>query len=230
MASLLYAPVIAIWSLVSTARESASGVRLALLLALLGAAVITNTPMTIATDAAATAPTNTPTPAFNVDAERAALVAFYNATGGDNWENNDNWLSDAPLGEWYGVTTDEIGRVTILDLSGNDILPYPIPDPVTGPTGELKGEIPPELGNLTGLESLILLGGELSGKIPSTLGRLSHLKWLLLSDNQLSGEIPPELGQLSKLQVLALSKNQLSGQIPPRIWSTLQPTGAGVVR
>ena len=38
--------------------------------------------------------------------DRAALTALYNATGGANWGNNTNWLSDGPLGEWYGVTTD----------------------------------------------------------------------------------------------------------------------------
>ena len=43
--------------------------------------------------------------------DRDALVALYNATDGDNWTNNTNWLSDEPLGQWYGVTTDENRRV-----------------------------------------------------------------------------------------------------------------------
>ena len=47
--------------------------------------------------------------------DRAALVALYNATGGANWGNNGNWLSNAPMGEWHRVTTDSDGRVT--DLS-----------------------------------------------------------------------------------------------------------------
>ena len=34
---------------------------------------------------------------------RGVLVAIYNATGGANWTNNTNWLSDRPIGEWYGV-------------------------------------------------------------------------------------------------------------------------------
>ncbi len=33
---------------------------------------------------------------------RAALVALYEATDGPNWVNNENWLTDAPLGEWFG--------------------------------------------------------------------------------------------------------------------------------
>ena len=44
------------------------------------------------------------------------IAALYEATGGANWENSNNWLSEAPLGEWYGVTTDAMGRVTALYL------------------------------------------------------------------------------------------------------------------
>ena len=43
--------------------------------------------------------------------DRDILVALYEALGGANWYNNDNWLTDAPLGEWYGVYTDESGNV-----------------------------------------------------------------------------------------------------------------------
>ena len=42
--------------------------------------------------------------------DRAALVAFYNATGGANWTNNTNWLTNVPVGQWYGVTTDASSR------------------------------------------------------------------------------------------------------------------------
>jgi hypothetical protein len=33
--------------------------------------------------------------------------------------NNENWLSDAPIGEWNGVTTDGSGRVIKLSFFGN---------------------------------------------------------------------------------------------------------------
>ena len=45
------------------------------------------------------------------DEDRAALVALYNATGGPNWTQNNNWLSDVPISKWQGVTTDDNGRV-----------------------------------------------------------------------------------------------------------------------
>ena len=30
-------------------------------------------------------------------------MALYDATAGPNWANSDNWLTDNPLGESYGV-------------------------------------------------------------------------------------------------------------------------------
>ena len=43
--------------------------------------------------------------------ERKALIDLYNATDGNNWFHNDNWGSDKPLNEWYGVSVDEKGHV-----------------------------------------------------------------------------------------------------------------------
>ena len=45
-----------------------------------------------------------------VERDRAALVALYNATDGPNWVLRTNWLSDEPLGDWYGINTDIDGR------------------------------------------------------------------------------------------------------------------------
>ena len=48
-------------------------------------------------------PSVSPMPDTASDAARAALAALYAATGGTNWENNTNWLSEKPVGDWYGV-------------------------------------------------------------------------------------------------------------------------------
>ena len=53
---------------------------------------------------------------INVTADRAALVALYNATGGADWTINTNWLTNEPLSEWHRVETDADGRVTALRL------------------------------------------------------------------------------------------------------------------
>ena len=141
------------------------------------------------------------TPAQSPD--RAALVALYNATDGDNWTNNTNWLSDEPLDDWYGVTTDAEGRVTRLTLSSNN----------------LAGTIPSELGTLSNLEDLLLNVNQLTGAIPLELGSLSSLVWLDLRANQLTGAIPAELGSLSNLELLYLSSNDLTGVIPTELGS-----------
>ena len=133
--------------------------------------------------------------------DRAALVVLYNATDGDNWVNTANWLSNEPLGRWYGVTADGNGRVTRLRLGAN----------------RLSGELPEDLGNLESLESLGLPANQLSGGIPAELGNLANLHRLDLDVNQLSGEIPARLGGLASLESLSLIGNQLSGQIPPEL-------------
>ena len=143
---------------------------------------------------------------YNLDSaasDHAALVALYHATNGPNWYNNDNWLSDAPLGEWDGVTTDDNGRVTELDLRRN----------------RLTGAIPAELGSLTNLVVLVLIENQLTGAIPAELGNLANLEGLALSENQLTGAIPAELGNLANLEVLVLSENQLTGAIPAELGS-----------
>ena len=131
--------------------------------------------------------------------DRAALVAFYNATGGPNWTDNSGWLTDPSIDHWYGVTTDDSGRVTELRLIEN----------------QLTGEIPAELGNLTSLTWLVLVRNQLSGEIPTELGNLTNLEALVLHTNQLSGEIPAELGNLTNLTIgMTLGTNQLTGEIP----------------
>ena len=141
--------------------------------------------------------------------DRAALVALYNATDGPNWVDNDGWLTDAPLGEWYGVHTDEDGRVVRLDLSGTWDREAR-EDKVHG----LSGPIPPELGNLANLEALWLYSNHLSGPIPSELGNLASVQWVNLEFNDLSGSIPPELGNLANLRSLQLDGNSLTGSVP----------------
>ena len=152
--------------------------------------------------------------------DRAALVALYEATDGPNWVNSDNWLTDAPLGDWYGVDTNGPGRVIRLALTGrwDSEAQVDIPHGLTGP-------IPPELGSLANLTGLYLGGNALSGPIPPELGSLANLTGLYLGGNALSGPIPPELGSLANLTGLDLGGNQLSGPIPPELGNLANLTG-----
>ena len=167
------------------------------------------------------------TPDGTAVADRAVLVALYNATDGPNWTNNSNWLSDAPIREWRGVSTDDRGRVTELYLSGNalnGIIPSDLGslsklEYLALHANHLRGTIPPELGKLSALRILTLEYNDLNGTIPPELGNLSHLRILSLSDNQLRGTIPSELGKLSELRRLHLQRNGLTGTIPPELGS-----------
>lgn len=160
--------------------------------------------------------------AQSADQDRKALEALYNATGGASWTDGTGWLSDRPVGEWHGVTTDDEGRVTGLRLAGNN-LAGPIP-PALGDLDALQrldlydnsltGEIPAELGKLADLEALNLSGNDLSGPIPAELGNLTNMDELHLSNNGLTGEIPAELGNLTRLRDIYLSGNDLTGCIP----------------
>ncbi|MDE2872413.1 MAG: Ig-like domain-containing protein [Gemmatimonadota bacterium] len=165
---------------------------------------------------------------------REELGKLYDALGGPGWASSENWGTDAPLDEWYGVTTDEDGRITELDLSDNG----------------LEGAIPADIGILETLEVLDLggngvtraapyaprkaddegicafpaypdpgpqLGAGLTGPIPPGLGTLNRLRVLDLGENSLTGSIPAGLGNLESLEILELGWNNLSGPIPPEL-------------
>jgi len=81
--------------------------------------------------------------------------------------------------------------------------------------GGLQGSIPPEIGNLSSIEKIILAnnGFDFTGQIPAEIGRLD-LKYLDLSGNGLTGIIPPSLARNSRLYFLNLNRNQLEGNFP----------------
>jgi Leucine-rich repeat (LRR) protein len=86
-------------------------------------------------------------------------------------------------------------KVTKLDLSGKGLI-----------------TLPPEIGQLTNLQSLYLSNNQLSS-LPPEIGQLTNLGWLDLGSNQLSS-LPPEIVQLTNLQLLGLHNNQLSSLLP----------------
>ena len=162
-----------------------------------------------------------------VATDRAALEAFYDATGGDGWHVRGAWKTDAPLGQWHGITTDASGRVTELWMTDHHetmsgALPAELGNLANLKTlyivsTPLSGAIPAELGNLSNLQSISLQRNQLTGPIPATLGKLTNLKSLILRHNQLTGAIPAALGDLTNLEWLDLSHNRLSGTIPAEL-------------
>ena len=157
--------------------------------------------------------------------DREALEALYHATGGPSWTQSENWLTDAPVREWFGVEVDERNRVRQLALSNNG-LSGSIPEELWDlgalevlvlDRNALSGHIPRKLDGLAKLTDLFLASNELSGPIPAEIGNLRNLRDLSLSANSLTGGIPSELGNLRHLRQLFLSQNDLTGTIPKEL-------------
>ena len=158
-----------------------------------------------------------------LSSDRDILMAFYEATGGDNWTRNDNWGSDRPLSEWYGVTTEMIApatkagepveRVVGLDMGGE----Y---GEITYNGNNLTGTFPAVICGLTELRTLDLYNNELTGELPAELGNLSKLQSLGLLMNDWFGKLPAELGNLKELTYLGISSDYFDEQpLPDWLWT-----------
>ncbi len=130
-------------------------------------------------------------------AECEALVALYNATGGDNWANKTDWLMTTTPCAWYGITcaSEHVTRIS---------LPY----------GKLSGALPSEIGSFVNLQRLNL-GYNALIALPPEIGDLAGLRELDLADNNLTA-LPSEIGSLVELTQLDLSANALLA-LPPEI-------------
>ena len=148
--------------------------------------------------------------------DRQVLDTLYRVTGGENWTDTTNWLSDEPLSEWFGVETNEAGKVTGLSLGSNN----------------LTGSIPAVVAELDDLVTLDLSGNALAGRIPRRLGELQQLRDLLLDGNALEGFLPRNLGYMAGLRYLHIGDNKLSGVVPRKFarleLDTLYAAGSGV--
>ena len=158
--------------------------------------------------------------------ERDALIAIYNAYGGDSWSEQYrlNWCSDLPLDQWAGVGLDDEGHVDRLELH-----------PSYG-----FYEMPEAIGALTYLDTLIYNRGGTSisryisncetlkflciinmiGEIPKELFYCSELRYLFIvgaiGSGGMCGPIPEEIGNLTKLEELFIG-GSVEGIIPSTI-------------
>ena len=106
---------------------------------------------------------------------------------------------------WYGVSTDNAGRVTGLSLEQNG----------------LAGMIPDELGILTALQTLDMSGNSLTGSVPTATTNLVLLEVLDLSDNPLEGTLPAQMTALDRLRSLRLDGTQVCAIPSPGIQAWL---------
>jgi Leucine-rich repeat (LRR) protein len=164
----------------------------------------------------AVALTASPVLAAVPQSQRDALIAIYDATGGDSWVDRTGWKG-APGTEctWYGVGCNTAGdTVTTLSLERN----------------HLSGALPAAIGSFPGLTDLYLQDNHLTGAVPPAIGSLANLRILSLDSNQFSGPLPPQIGNATSLQELSFRLNGITDHIPPEIGQLVNLTylsGAG---
>ena len=166
------------------------------------------------------------------DPERTALRAIYREANGDDWTNSDNWCTEKPLGEWYGVATDDEGHVVELRL----------------PQNNLRGAIAHEIANLGHLRILDLSRNELECELVYELPQdgtvrpdfwdyfrcdlddLKLLEEIDLSHNKLytSTNVPPSFREMNALRRVDLSYNRLECWISADTWRPMFENGRTV--
>ncbi len=156
-----------------------------------------------------------------------ALVAFYNGTGGPSWINKTGWQngaagSDCNVCTWFGVSCNELSRVSTINLPSNNLIASAFPSSFTNLTylsnlrlynNKLSGPLPSIFTSFGFLHTLDLGGNLFTGPILSNLGTITTLKNLYLDRNLLTGSLPVSLTNLD-LNLIYVNNNNLTGCIP----------------
>ncbi|MGP1540154.1 BACON domain-containing protein [Bacteroides pyogenes] len=129
-----------------------------------------------------------------------ALVALYEATGGEHWTYP--WKLEMPLSDenWPGVFFDHVnGELRVVDLS---LLDY-----------NMEGSLPNEIGWLTEVIKIKLQRNKLSGPLPAGINRLTKLTHIYITSNRFSGEFP-DISALKSLVWIDMDFNRFEGEFP----------------
>nr|CAB3468185.1 unnamed protein product [Digitaria exilis] len=163
--------------------------------------------------------------------------------------SNNNLTGAFPSAALYACT-----ELTFLDLSNNQFS-GPLPRDIDRLSPEtmahlnlsaagFSGEVPPAVGRLPALESLLLDNNHFTGAYPATeisslaglkiltlanntfapapipkeFANLTNLTYLWLDQMSLTGQIPEELASLTELSLFSLASNNLTGSIPAWVW------------
>ncbi|KAK6134783.1 hypothetical protein DH2020_031453 [Rehmannia glutinosa] len=120
-------------------------------------------------------------------------------------------------GEISSVLIELHDHLNILDLSGNDFGSTRIPEFIGSMTNlqhlnlrdsNFAGNVPPQIGNLTNLQTLDLSYNNFGGnRIPEFIGSMKNLQHLNLGHSNFAGNVPFQLGNLTDLRTLDLSHN-----------------------
>uniref|UniRef100_A0ACD5VN88 Uncharacterized protein n=1 Tax=Avena sativa TaxID=4498 RepID=A0ACD5VN88_AVESA len=136
----------------------------------------------------------------------------------------DNKLEANDNKGWEFITSlANCSQLSVLVLRGNSFEGQ-LPASITNLSATLQklyimdnsisGGIPEDIGNLVGLNILVITNTSISGVIPESIGKLKNLIDLALYSNSLTGLIPQSVGNLTKLTRLLAFYNNLEGPIP----------------
>ena len=117
------------------------------------------------------------------------LSDFYESTNGDGWINNENWCTDKPVSEWYGIKTNEEGYITEISL----------------PSNNLTGTLPQDMQNLRHAAILDLSNNAIEGSLEHLELATGYVS-IDLSNNNFSGKFP-FLGYSQSLEFVNFSNN-----------------------
>jgi hypothetical protein len=146
---------------------------------------------------------------------RYALATFFYSTNGQTTWNpkfrNDGWITDAPECDWASTANNQCTNGVYTSLTLDFV--------------GASGQIPQELGLLTGLKRLSLRGEgigspSISGSVPESIGALVNVETIRLNDNNIGGTLPTTVGMMTNMRVFLLSGNSIEGSIPKELGLT----------
>lgn len=174
---------------------------------------------------------------------RKALIEFYHAMDGDNWLHHENWCSDKPIWEWFGINgcneynkgTDSypwVDNIWFGGYAGNITTPHELPDcfqrmgPIRYigfPQNNIIGKLPSSWGNIYSLETISMFNNKLGGTIPDSYKNLPKVHSIDLTCCELEGPFPEDfvLSFVNRNEVpcgnLLITGNNFSGKVPKSI-------------
>lgn len=160
---------------------------------------------------------------YNIETDKLALLAIYEASDGANWAKN-KWDLTQDVSTWSGVTVTN-GRVTALKITASGVIvkDWTLPDEVGWLTevtdfrinqNHLTGALPESLFTLTKLQKLYFQNNTLSGSLSSSIANLKELTEFYIDRNtNLTGDLS-WIGSLTKLVSINIAKTSIGGAIP----------------
>ncbi|KAL7551210.1 hypothetical protein ACHAWF_014424 [Thalassiosira exigua] len=154
--------------------------------------------------------------------QRYVLAVFYYATDGGSWRNRFGWMSSKHECEWYGIDgasagcgleAESVGGCNRGDDGAGEY------DRICrigmGNGNNLYGQLPSELGYLSGMRFFQVQNDYLIGTVPGELGTSwTKLNTLLLGGNFLEGTFPETFGGNEMLGTVFVDRNKFRGTFP----------------